>query len=216
MIARVAYFTVSTIALASLFFAPRPGAQNDWPKEQAVNVARQECESYNDVQLLADFQDRVQGYVTLHRRLEGPLPPLALSSDPREIFAAIDALKQELRAARFKAKQGDIFTRDIARLFRNTIHETLCDSDLVELLAVFAEENDKPTAPPRVNASYPVGSALPMMSPRLLLALPLLPEELQYRFMHRSLILWDVHAELIVDFIPDAIPLNEGERENEF
>ena len=45
------------------------------------------------------------------------------------------------------------------------------------------------------------------MPTRLLLALPALPEELQYRFMNRALILWDVHAELIVDFIPDVIPL---------
>ena len=216
MIARVALLTVSTIALASPFFTPRPSAQNDWPKQQIVNVARQECENYNDVQLLADFQNRVEKYVTLHRRLEEPLPPLVLSNDPRKIFAAIDAIERELRAARFKAKQGDIFTGDIARLFRRTIHETLCDSDLVELLAGFAEENDKPTARPRVNASYPGGSPLPMMSARLLLAFPVLPKELRYSFMDRALILWDVHAELIVDFIPDAIPLNERQSEKGF
>jgi hypothetical protein len=35
----------------------------------------------------------------------------------------------------------------------------------------------------------------------MLCSLPQLPEELQFRFMNRDLILWDVHANLIVDFI---------------
>ena len=56
---------------------------------------------------------RVGKYVELHRRLEGPLPPLRLSNNPEEIRAAIDSLKQELRAARFNARRGDIFTSGI-------------------------------------------------------------------------------------------------------
>jgi hypothetical protein len=36
-------------------------------------------------------------------------------------------------------------------------------------------------------------------------ALPPLPPELQYRFVGRDLILWDIHSGLIVDFLPDAI-----------
>ena len=84
-------------------------------------------------------------------------------------------------------------------------------SDWVEVLAAFEEENASPTAKPGANASYPGSFPLAAMPPRLLLALPALPEELQYRFMHRALILWDVHAELIVDFIPDVIPLKQNQ-----
>ena len=40
----------------------------------------------------------------------------------------------------------------------------------------------------------------------LLAALPRLPCEVQYRFMTRDLVLIDIDANLIVDFIPDAIP----------
>lgn len=31
------------------------------------------------------------------------------------------------------------------------------------------------------------------------------PRELEYRFLGRDLILWDVHAGLIVDFVPRAL-----------
>jgi hypothetical protein len=33
-----------------------------------------------------------------------------------------------------------------------------------------------------------------------------LPEELEYRFINRDLVLYDGHANLIVDFVRDAIP----------
>jgi hypothetical protein len=43
------------------------------------------------------------------------------------------------------------------------------------------------------------------MALHLLAVLPPLPDELQYRFMSHDLILWDVHANLIVDFITGAL-----------
>lgn len=64
---------------------------------------------------------------------------------------------------------------------------------------------------PGVNASYPDGGALTTMPPELLQLLPALPAGLEYRFMDRDLILWDPHANLIVDYIPDAlVPSDES------
>jgi hypothetical protein len=39
-----------------------------------------------------------------------------------------------------------------------------------------------------------------------LLRLPQLPKEVEYRFVGRDLILRDVAANLIVDFLPNAVP----------
>jgi hypothetical protein len=39
----------------------------------------------------------------------------------------------------------------------------------------------------------------------LLLRLPELPEELEYRIVNCDLVLWDVHADLVIDFVPDAL-----------
>jgi hypothetical protein len=44
------------------------------------------------------------------------------------------------------------------------------------------------------------------MPPKLLAGLPPLPDELQYRFMNRDLVLWDVHANVVVDLIKRAMP----------
>jgi hypothetical protein len=36
--------------------------------------------------------------------------------------------------------------------------------------------------------------------------LPKMPEELEYRFVGRNLVIMDEHAHLIADFVSDAIP----------
>jgi hypothetical protein len=36
--------------------------------------------------------------------------------------------------------------------------------------------------------------------------LSLLPDELEYRLIGRTLVLWDIDADLILDVLPDAIP----------
>ena len=56
------------------------------------------------------------------------------------------------------------------------------------------------------------GTALTTMPPDLLAVLPPLPPELEYRFVHRDLVLWDVRADLIVDVLRDAIPLESRGR----
>jgi hypothetical protein len=45
------------------------------------------------------------------------------------------------------------------------------------------------------------------MPPQLLQLLPPLPAGLEYRFIDCDLILWDPHANLIIDFIPHALSL---------
>jgi hypothetical protein len=58
---------------------------------------------------------------------------------------------------------------------------------------------------PVINKRYPDEMPLSTMSPRLLANLPTLPDQLEYRFVRNDLILMDVHAHIILDFIEDAI-----------
>jgi len=51
---------------------------------------------------------------------------------------------------------------------------------------------------------WPEGVPFDFVPPQLLRSLPALPPELQYRIIGRSLVLWDHHANLIVDFLPGA------------
>jgi hypothetical protein len=57
----------------------------------------------------------------------------------------------------------------------------------------------------RINRAYPTGQPLASMPARILAALPRLPDDLQYRFLGRALILIDTRTNLILDRMPCAI-----------
>ena len=58
----------------------------------------------------------------------------------------------------------------------------------------------------RVNIRYPDVVPLTTVPPQVLQTLPKLTEDLEYRFMGDSLILLDVHAHLIADYIENVLP----------
>ncbi len=100
-----------------------------------------------------------------------------------------------------------MFSPSIAALFRRWIVDSLHGMTAEEFLVMITEDDAPPTVPPCVNDSYPNGGALTTMPPQLLQMLPRLPLGLEYRFIGRDLILWDPHANLIIDFIPHALSL---------
>ena len=59
---------------------------------------------------------------------------------------------------------------------------------------------------PKINADYPEKAPLATVPPLILRRLPTLPDGLEYRFMRRDLILRDSKANLIVDFVHEAVP----------
>jgi hypothetical protein len=115
-----------------------------------------------------------------------------------------------IRAARANACQGEIFTpavkQAIVRLVRGEMKgkrgaaakETAKQGNP-------AYEEPKPV-PLKVNAVYPDSAPLSTVPPKLLLKLPELPKELDYRFVARHLVLHDAEAGVIVDFVPDVMP----------
>jgi hypothetical protein len=67
------------------------------------------------------------------------------------------------------------------------------------------KEDAPAKVPLKVNATYPEGKPLPTVPPNILENLPQLPEDLEYRIIDKHLILRDVDANLIIDYIPNAI-----------
>jgi hypothetical protein len=55
-------------------------------------------------------------------------------------------------------------------------------------------------------ADYPVDAPVSTMPAPVLLRMPQLPKELEYRFVGKSLVLRDTEANIIVDVIPGAVP----------
>ena len=152
------------------------------------------------------FLQRVNEYVAIHRRLEAGLPPQVVTSNVEALRAPRLAMARAMRQARTQARQGDVFTPEVAVLFRMTIGETLERHGITNLLALIEEENTV-HIPAAVNGEYPAGRAIPPMLPCLLAVLPGLPEEVQYSLVGRDLILWDLHAGIIVDVLPRAVPV---------
>jgi hypothetical protein len=155
---------------------------------------------------LATYNGRIADYVALHKRLERPLPPQQISSDMRVVRQAMDALAKEIKAARRGAGRGDIFTPEVAAVFRVRIANCL-PADEMEMIITEREEEDPVRLPAiHVNDRWPKGMPFIFVPPQLLSALPRIPAELQYRIVGHALVLWDHHADLIVDILPDAFP----------
>ena len=58
----------------------------------------------------------------------------------------------------------------------------------------------------RINQSYPTTLPLLSVPAKLLAMLPMLPEELEYRFIDRYFLLRDRDANLIIDVLPGILP----------
>ncbi len=148
------------------------------------------------------FNERAGQYVALHRRIEIALPPFKEVSDPAKVAARQKALATAIRKARPDARQGEIFTDTVVSHFRSLVKSDLKTREPAEVEAVLDEV---PKVTLRPNDDYPEDEPLATVPPMLLAALPQLPEELEYRFVGRDLILRDVKANLIVDFIPGIL-----------
>ena len=170
------------------------------------SLHRQDPPDARQAAVLADFAVRVQSYMDFRQSAAATVPAQTVSADPARIQRISDALAAAIRTARAGARQGDIFAPGIAAAFRATVGSG-CHQDYVELLASVSEELDSPLSAPVVHGRWPAGVPVPTMPPDLLAALPWLPPGLQYRFINLDLVLIDIDANLIVDFVPDAIPL---------
>ena len=163
-----------------------------------------------DRAVVEEFQRRLRQYDAVRHRLDAALPMEVVSPNPVVIVAIRDAHRAALRCERLTARQGDIFFPEVVVLFRRLIVDSLHGMAPDDFLMTLTEVDAAPIAPPFVNASYPDGGALATMPPQLLQIFPTLPPGLEYRFVGRDLILWDPHADLIVDFIPRALAPADG------
>ena len=178
------------VTLVSLLIVPSMAAQTPGTCDSALRL---------------DLERRVLAYVELRDRVARTVPPMRTLPDPGEIRRRSDLLASAIQDARAGARRGDIFTPEIAALLRRAIRGA-CDDDVALLIALVSEELESPLPWPGIHGRWPGGVPLPTMPPDLLAALPPLPAGLEYRFLNRALVLRDIDANLILDFVPDAIP----------
>ena len=161
-----------------------------------------------DAQALATMNERVKEYVALHVKLERSLPKLPKAATPQQIDKNQRAMEKLVREARATAKTGDIFTPEARPVIQRLLASVFGGPDGKKLKAAIMDENQ--AAPSKVklavNGRYPDTVPLATVPPQVLQTLPKLTEDLEYRFIGDSLILLDVRAHVIADFIEDIVP----------
>jgi hypothetical protein len=155
-------------------------------------------------QVAAEFLKSVREYVLIHQKVEATMPDRARNTTPASIDAHERALTRLIAKARSRAVQGDIFSKAARALFRQQIARALSGPGGAGTRKSILDDNPG-VVRLQVNARYPDGLPLSTMPPQLLATLPELPSELEYRFVGRRLVLLDIHAQLVVDYIDDAI-----------
>ncbi|HVG72359.1 MAG TPA: hypothetical protein VM819_15700 [Vicinamibacterales bacterium] len=157
--------------------------------------------------ILETFNQRVDAYMQVHNDVERKLSLPWSFDEGEDVFAAVEAMQSGLRTARPDARRGAILTPEVGVLIRARLESRLaaCGQQVENVLAFINEERAPDARNPEISEPFPwkLGSA---MWPSLLGVLPPLPQELVYRFADRDLVLIDIHADLVVDILANALP----------
>jgi hypothetical protein len=154
---------------------------------------------------MSRFLTAADAYVVLQHRLFEPLSEEFMCL-PADSIAGLNALADVPREARPAPREGDLFSPDVADLFRRQIAATLQAYEYSPADVLAEMDVEELIAPPiRVNEALPSG--IGVMMPWLVGALPVLPEELAYRLVGRDFVLIDVQSNLVVDVIRAVLPL---------
>jgi len=129
-------------------------------------------------QAVAEFTTSVHRYLEVHRLLESPMSRLWMGADLEQTARAREAHRRAIVEARIATPRGDIFTPRVAADFRHALR-----------IAAYRA---------RVEHADLTQTALER--------LPGLPDELQYRFVDRDLVILDTETYLVVDILENALP----------
>lgn len=129
-------------------------------------------------QAVSEFTASINRYLEVHRLLEDPMSGLTLCADPEQTARAREAHRRAMVEARVATPRGDIFTPRVAAYMRQQLQ-------IAAHRAWTTETDVKEIALER---------------------LPLLPVELEYRFVDRDLVLLDTEMDLVVDVLQNALP----------
>lgn len=147
-----------------------------------------------------EFTDRIGGYYDLRARLQHQLQAVTVTDSVPQIRRGTRALAKAIRVARPGAVQGEFFTAATGTEFKRIL--ALVTN--VGVCAAIMDDN-----PGRfthaIDGSYPSWKSLATMPSIILDRLPPLPNDIEFRFLGRHLILYDVRANTIIDRLPYAI-----------
>jgi hypothetical protein len=175
-----------------------------YASSQAAPATSKPATSPKEDPAVTEFNARIKEYMALHVKLEAKLPNLPKKASPQALEKNQRALAALIKAARSNAKPGDIFNPGIQTIVKQVIAEVLAGPDGKTVKSSIMDENPGVTKVV-LNERYPTTIPLSTMPPQMLTPLPKLEGELEYRFLGRRLILLDTEADIILDYIDDAM-----------
>ena len=158
-----------------------------------------------DAAAIKQFDDAIAQYLALRQALRSEVPGPIKDSTALQLNNASDALAGAIQRSRAKARAGAIFSEPVAAAIKRRINDLAHTGKLAAVLAGIDDDGAASPAP-AVHLRLPSVAQLATMPPSLLAVLPPLPRELEYRIVGRSLVLRDVDASLVLDYIPNAVP----------
>ena len=189
---------LTAVACAPACGPTLPPTQAPEPADPTFDPLRASIQAYVD-QTQPLRREAAQAQENVAGKAE-PTPSAATALRTRQNSLA-EALRSKVRPG---AKQGELLTPPVAAALKKKLTDLFNSERRDLILDDLAEQNTTPaiSRAPAVNERLEA----PRVPPRLMEALPPLPKQLEWDFAGRMLILRDVDADVVVDFVPDALP----------
>ena len=157
-------------------------------------------------EVLSDFSKQAKDYISKEHSLAAD--KMKPTSDVSKLEQQRKQLRDAVQQSRPNAKQGDFFTPEAAKVFRKLLADVLNGPDSAKIKSSLNHAEPGAPADFRVNAEFPNANGQPIQSvpPTVLKALPALPKEMEYCIAGNTLALRDSSANMVVDFLPNALP----------
>jgi hypothetical protein len=145
------------------------------------------------------FTERVERYARLRARLEEPLPSFETRRDAWSLLLTRRYLASAIRAARARAAQDPIFAPPVDGFFREAVARAIENVDIEGLV----ERGGEDAVDLVIDEPVPDWALQEVPLPLLERLLPV-PAAISYRIVGGALVLWDDHAKIVIDALPDA------------
>jgi hypothetical protein len=162
--------------------------------------------SSSDQKILSDFSKKARDYISKEHSLAAD--KMKPTSDVAKLEQQRKQLRDAVQQSRPNAKQGDLFTPETANVFRKLLTNVLNGPGSAKIKSSLNHAEPGAPAAFRVNVEFPNRNGQPIQTvpPTVLKVLPALPKGMDYCIAGTTLALRDSSANMVVDFLPNALP----------
>jgi hypothetical protein len=162
--------------------------------------------SPSDQKILSDFSKQARDYISKEHSLAAD--KMKPTSDVAKLEQQRKQLRDAVQQSRPSAKQGDLFTPETANVFRKLLANVLNGPGSAKIKSSLNHAEPGAPAAFRVNVEFPNRNGQPIQTvpPTVLKVLPALPKGMDYCIAGTTLALRDSSANMVVDFLPNALP----------